>query len=59
MALDVSAVRRRFSALQQELTFFDAPGGTRVAVAADPQGAVFALLEPGEALWIVPSRGVT
>jgi predicted enzyme related to lactoylglutathione lyase len=27
---------------------FDAPGGTRVAVAGDPQGAVFALLEPGE-----------
>jgi hypothetical protein len=27
---------------------FDAPGGTRVAVAADPQGAVFALLEAGE-----------
>jgi predicted enzyme related to lactoylglutathione lyase len=27
---------------------FNAPGGARVAVAADPQGAVFALLEPGE-----------
>jgi predicted enzyme related to lactoylglutathione lyase len=27
---------------------FDAPGGARVAVAADPLGAVFALLEPGE-----------
>jgi cysteine desulfurase family protein (TIGR01976 family) len=30
VALDVSAARRRFSALQQELTFFDAPGGTQV-----------------------------
>jgi predicted enzyme related to lactoylglutathione lyase len=27
---------------------FDGPGGTRVAVAADPQGAVFALMQPGE-----------
>jgi cysteine desulfurase family protein (TIGR01976 family) len=28
--LDVTAVRERFSALQQELTFFDAPGGSQV-----------------------------
>ena len=27
---------------------FDVPGGGRVAVAADPQGAVFAVLQPGE-----------
>jgi cysteine desulfurase family protein (TIGR01976 family) len=30
VALDVSAVRRRFSALSRELAFFDAPGGTQV-----------------------------
>jgi cysteine desulfurase family protein (TIGR01976 family) len=30
VAFDVSAVRRRFSALSQELAFFDAPGGTQV-----------------------------
>src|SRR2546421_4813209 len=29
MALDVAAVRRRFSALQRELAFFDGPGGTQ------------------------------
>jgi cysteine desulfurase family protein (TIGR01976 family) len=30
VALDVAAVRRRFSALQRELAFFDGPGGTQV-----------------------------
>jgi cysteine desulfurase family protein (TIGR01976 family) len=30
IALDVSAVRRRFSALARELVFFDGPGGTQV-----------------------------
>jgi cysteine desulfurase family protein (TIGR01976 family) len=30
VAIDVSAVRRRFSALDQPLTFFDGPGGTQV-----------------------------
>jgi len=30
VALDVSAVRARFSALARELAFFDAPGGTQV-----------------------------
>jgi cysteine desulfurase family protein (TIGR01976 family) len=30
VALDVSAVRRRFSALSRELAFFDGPGGTQV-----------------------------
>jgi cysteine desulfurase family protein (TIGR01976 family) len=30
VALDVAAVRRRFSALDRPLTFFDAPGGTQV-----------------------------
>src|ERR671932_2020670 len=30
IALDVEAVRSRFSALQQELVFFDGPGGTQV-----------------------------
>jgi cysteine desulfurase family protein (TIGR01976 family) len=30
VALDVSAVRRRFSALSRELALFDAPGGTQV-----------------------------
>jgi cysteine desulfurase family protein (TIGR01976 family) len=29
VALDISAVRRRFSALQRELAFFDGPGGTQ------------------------------
>src|SRR5256714_5914164 len=29
VALDVAAVRRRFSALQRELAFFDGPGGTQ------------------------------
>jgi len=28
--LDVAAIRARFSSLQQEFTFFDAPGGTQV-----------------------------
>jgi len=30
VALDVEAVRRRFSALQTDLAFFDGPGGTQV-----------------------------
>ncbi len=30
VALDIAAVRARFSALQRELAFFDAPGGTQV-----------------------------
>jgi cysteine desulfurase family protein (TIGR01976 family) len=30
LALDVDAVRRRFSALRQPLVFFDGPGGTQV-----------------------------
>ncbi|MDQ2984518.1 MAG: cysteine desulfurase-like protein [Actinomycetota bacterium] len=30
VALDVAAVRRRFSALQRDLVFFDGPGGTQV-----------------------------
>jgi cysteine desulfurase family protein (TIGR01976 family) len=30
VALDLSAVRSRFSALQRELAFFDGPGGTQV-----------------------------
>jgi cysteine desulfurase family protein (TIGR01976 family) len=30
MALDVAAVRRRFSALDRDLVFFDGPGGTQV-----------------------------
>ena len=30
MALDVEAVRTRFSALRQPLAFFDGPGGTQV-----------------------------
>src|SRR5256885_12242636 len=30
VALDVAAVRARFSALQRELVFFDGPGGTQV-----------------------------
>jgi cysteine desulfurase family protein (TIGR01976 family) len=30
VALDVSSVRRRFSALDRRLAFFDAPGGTQV-----------------------------
>ena len=30
VALDVSAIRRRFSALDRELAFFDGPGGTQV-----------------------------
>jgi cysteine desulfurase family protein (TIGR01976 family) len=30
VTLDVEAVRRRFSALRQPLTFFDGPGGTQV-----------------------------
>ena len=30
VALDVAAVRKRFSALQRELAFFDGPGGTQV-----------------------------
>jgi cysteine desulfurase family protein (TIGR01976 family) len=30
VALDISAVRGRFSALSRELAFFDAPGGTQV-----------------------------
>ncbi len=30
VALDVEAVRRRFSALEAELVFFDGPGGTQV-----------------------------
>src|SRR5438067_2472415 len=30
VALDLAAVRRRFSALQRELAFFDGPGGTQV-----------------------------
>src|SRR5919202_4165469 len=30
IALDVEAVRSRFSALQQQLVFFDGPGGTQV-----------------------------
>ena len=30
VALDVAAVRRRFSALHRELAFFDGPGGTQV-----------------------------
>jgi cysteine desulfurase family protein (TIGR01976 family) len=30
VALDVVAVRRRFSALQRDLAFFDGPGGTQV-----------------------------
>src|SRR5881392_1254038 len=30
VALDVAAARRRFSALQGELAFFDGPGGTQV-----------------------------
>src|SRR5437763_7508476 len=30
VALDVAAVRRRFSALRRELAFFDGPGGTQV-----------------------------
>src|SRR5436305_12328328 len=29
VAFDVAAVRRRFSALQRELAFFDGPGGTQ------------------------------
>src|SRR3954466_4599654 len=29
VALDVAAVRARFSALQRELVFFDGPGGTQ------------------------------
>jgi cysteine desulfurase family protein (TIGR01976 family) len=30
VALDITAVRRRFSALDRDLTFFDGPGGTQV-----------------------------
>src|SRR5947209_7194850 len=30
VAFDVEAVRRRFSALDQSLVFFDGPGGTQV-----------------------------
>jgi len=30
VALDLAAVRKRFSALQRELAFFDGPGGTQV-----------------------------
>jgi selenocysteine lyase/cysteine desulfurase len=30
VALDVAAVRERFSALRQPLAFFDGPGGTQV-----------------------------
>src|SRR3954454_23442110 len=30
VALDVAAVRARFTALQRELVFFDGPGGTKV-----------------------------
>jgi cysteine desulfurase family protein (TIGR01976 family) len=30
LALDTSAIRRRFSALDRELAFFDGPGGTQV-----------------------------
>src|SRR5712691_6642909 len=30
VALDVEAVRRRFSALDTDLVFFDGPGGTQV-----------------------------
>jgi cysteine desulfurase family protein (TIGR01976 family) len=30
IALDLAAVRKRFSALQRELAFFDGPGGTQV-----------------------------
>src|SRR5205814_858449 len=30
VTLDIEAVRRRFSALQTDLAFFDAPGGTQV-----------------------------
>src|SRR3954470_3327380 len=30
VALDVAAVRARFTALQRELVFFDGPGGTQV-----------------------------
>ena len=30
VALDIAAVRRRFSALERPLAFFDAPGGTQV-----------------------------
>src|ERR671935_2795257 len=30
VALDIEAVRARFSALQRDLAFFDAPGGTQV-----------------------------
>ncbi|MDQ2981633.1 MAG: cysteine desulfurase-like protein, partial [Actinomycetota bacterium] len=30
VALDVSAIRRRFSALDRPLAFFDGPGGTQV-----------------------------
>jgi cysteine desulfurase family protein (TIGR01976 family) len=30
MSLDVAAVRKRFSALQRDLVFFDGPGGTQV-----------------------------
>ena len=29
VALDVSAVRARYSALQRRLAFFDGPGGTQ------------------------------
>src|SRR3954468_1026145 len=30
VTLDVAAVRRRFTALQRDLVFFDGPGGTQV-----------------------------
>jgi selenocysteine lyase/cysteine desulfurase len=30
VALDIAAVRGRFSALQRDLAFFDGPGGTQV-----------------------------
>ena len=38
IALDVAAVRARFSALQNELVFFDGPGGTQV-----PDGVIEAI----------------
>jgi cysteine desulfurase family protein (TIGR01976 family) len=47
VTLDVSAVRRRFSALSRELALFDAPGGTQVP--DEVVGAIVAYLRESNA----------
>ena len=55
VALDVEAVRRRFSSLDRSLVFFDGPGGTQ---APDEEPKVYENIprgKPGwEKVWGVP-----